>query len=99
MKISTASRQILQRFGLEYFNKYYGVYRAIVADNNDPDKLGRLKLKIPQIYGDQEHDYWAWCKGMFAGKNIGFLAFLDVTVYFAFFCISQVVLYPLLSIV
>lgn len=31
--------------------KYYGLYRAFIADNKDPQKLGRLKLEIPSVYG------------------------------------------------
>lgn len=73
MTLFTEFRQLLQRYGLEYFKKYYGVYRATVADNEDPDKLGRLKLDIPQIYGSQVHDYWAWPKGMPSGDGKGFL--------------------------
>lgn len=64
---------ILQRFGLEYFHRYYGTYRAFVVDNNDPEERGRLKLKIPTIHGDQVHDYWAFPKGQYAGNGYGFL--------------------------
>ena len=35
--------------GLEHFNKYYGHYRAIVADNLDPEKRGRIKLYSPDL--------------------------------------------------
>ena len=30
---------------------YSSFWRGIVVDNNDPDKLGRVKVRIPQIYG------------------------------------------------
>ena len=39
--------------------RFYGVYRGIVADNNDPENLKRLKLKIPQILGPAVTG-WAW---------------------------------------
>lgn len=71
-------RQQLQRFGLEAMNRYYGMYRAFVVDNNDPEKCGRLKLEIPQIYGKEIHDYWAWSFGMSAGTNVGFFAVPNV---------------------
>lgn len=61
-------------YGFEYFSKYYGTYRGFVADNEDPKFLGRLKVEIPQVYGDKVRDYWAWPKGMFAGDKIGFWA-------------------------
>ena len=33
--------------------KRYGTYRGVVVDNKDPQKSGRLKLKIPTVSGDQ----------------------------------------------
>lgn len=42
--------------------KHYGIYRAIVEDNRDPDNLRRLKVSIPQITGrgkDQKTG-WIW---------------------------------------
>lgn len=39
--------------------RFYGVYRAIVVDNNDPLSKHRLKLRIPQVFNDEVVD-WAW---------------------------------------
>lgn len=38
---------------------YTGLYRALVADSNDPDNLGRVKLIVPQVTGETHTD-WAW---------------------------------------
>ncbi len=38
----------------------HGVYYAYVHDANDPERKGRVKLKIPQLYGDSEYDYTEW---------------------------------------
>lgn len=38
---------------------YCGTYRAVVVDNKDPKGLGRLKLMVPQVLGEQVTD-WAW---------------------------------------
>jgi len=38
--------------------KHFGKYRGEVIDNNDPQKLGRLKLRIPSVLGGQITD-WA----------------------------------------
>src|SRR5437899_10616461 len=34
--------------------KYFGKYRGIVTDNDDPDNLGRIKAKVPRLLGDEE---------------------------------------------
>lgn len=36
----------------------FGKYRATVVDNQDPQKRGRLKLRIPSVLADQDSD-WA----------------------------------------
>lgn len=69
----TEFRKILTRFGLEWFNRYYGVYRGVVADNEDPEHMGRLKLVIPQVTGKETHEYWCDGVGNFAGASYGFL--------------------------
>ena len=44
----------------EFGNKrFFGVYRGIVADNNDPLNMGRLKLQIPQVLVNSVTG-WAW---------------------------------------
>jgi hypothetical protein len=30
-------------------NRYYGIYRGICVDNQDPENITRIKLKVPQI--------------------------------------------------
>lgn len=39
--------------------KFYGVYRGVVYDNNDPIGQGRVKLQVPQIFADVPTS-WAW---------------------------------------
>lgn len=56
---------------LEDCKQFYSVYRGFVADNKDPMKSGRLKLRVPTIY-DGVHDYWADGIGMFSTKGAGF---------------------------
>lgn len=68
----------LVEYGLEYFGKYYGAYRGVVADNEDPEFRGRLKLLVPQIYKEEVLDYWADSKGVFAGKQIGLFAIPNI---------------------
>lgn len=71
MSVATEIKKIIKRFGLEYFNRFYGIYRGTVADNDDPDKRGRLKLIIPAVAGKEILDYWSESAGIYAGKNYG----------------------------
>ena len=57
-------------------SEFSGLLRGIVADNNDPKKLGRLKIRIQSAYGNQPVDNlpWAWpCFGY--GGNKGMCAY------------------------
>jgi hypothetical protein len=44
----------LKHIGLEYYNKYYAIYPAIVEDTNDPEKRGRIKISLPSILEEGE---------------------------------------------
>lgn len=66
----TTGKEIKDK-GLEYFNRYYATYRGTVHSNEDPDNLGRLQLKVPNVYGDEAYEEWAYPKGVYAGKDIG----------------------------
>lgn len=57
--------------GLERFGRYYSNYRAFVMDNDDPDNMQRLKLKIPEVGGDSVYEYWAYPEGVFSGPGYG----------------------------
>ena len=48
----------------------YGIVVAIVTNNNDPDKLGRVKLKFPWLADTYESD-WARIVQLGAGPNSG----------------------------
>jgi len=52
----------LFEFGLEYFELYYGFYRAEVVDNEDPNNQGRVKLKVPMLNmpSDKSLPHWAY---------------------------------------
>ena len=39
--------------------RFYGKYRGIVVDNQDPSQLGRLKLKVPSVLGPDVVTGWA----------------------------------------
>lgn len=39
-------------------NQFYGKYRAIVVNNKDPEKMGRVKVRCPYVLGEYTS---AWC--------------------------------------
>lgn len=50
--------------------RYWGKYRATVENPNDEDKLGRITVKCPDVYGDMESP-WAYPVSPFAGPGYG----------------------------
>jgi uncharacterized protein involved in type VI secretion and phage assembly len=66
-------------------NGIFGVVIGIVTNNQDPDGLGRVKVKLPRISGDDESN-WARVVTWMAGKERGafFLPEVDDEVLVAF---------------
>jgi len=58
--------------------KRYGKYRGSVIDNQDPDKRGRLKLRIPSVLGEQETDWALPCFPFGGGAAFGLFAVPEV---------------------
>lgn len=54
-----------------------GVYTGIVTDNNDPEKLGRVKVKIP-VLDDRNALDWARVAMLAAGQDRGTVFIPDV---------------------
>lgn len=52
--------------------RYIGKYRGIVADNADPDQLGRIKATVPAV--SPEILGWALPCLPYAGPGVGFFA-------------------------
>jgi uncharacterized protein involved in type VI secretion and phage assembly len=51
--------------------KYFGKYRGEVTDNKDPLMLGRVRAKVPTVFGSNDSG-WALPCAPYAGKNVGF---------------------------
>lgn len=49
-----------------------GVVIGIVTDNNDPERLGRVRVKFPWL-ADEAESYWARLATPSAGKDHGFI--------------------------
>ena len=59
------------RFGLEYFRKYYGPYKALVTSNQDPDGKGRVQVKCARAKLPDGNDLWFLPANMGAGAGYG----------------------------
>lgn len=40
-------------------SNHVGIYRAVVASNKDPKDLGRLRVRVPQLF-DKDISDWIW---------------------------------------
>lgn len=57
--------------------RFYGKYRGVVTDNQDPFKIGRVKAHVPDVLGTDPSGWGLPCMP-FAGNNMGFYAIPDV---------------------
>ena len=55
-------------------HRYFGKYRGLVVDNADPEQLGRLRVRVPSLLGEQVTTGWALPCAPFGGAaDQGFL--------------------------
>src|SRR5262245_16193614 len=66
-------------------DRIYGVVSGIVTNNQDPDKLGRVKVRFPWL-SESDESWWARVATPMAGKDRGayFLPEVDDEVLVAF---------------
>lgn len=50
-------------------NSFFGIYRGIIVDSNDPKNLGRVKLKVPQVLGNNDTDWVDYVDGAISQVN------------------------------
>jgi uncharacterized protein involved in type VI secretion and phage assembly len=71
--------KIVSRLVQKVEHHYYGKYRGIVVDNADPEQLGRLKVKVPSVLGNDIVTGWATPCVPYGGEmNQGMLFIPDV---------------------
>ncbi|MHC4180871.1 MAG: phage baseplate assembly protein V [Planctomycetota bacterium] len=58
--------------------RYFGKYRGFVADNEDPEQRGRLKLRLPSILGSEVSGWALPCLPFGGLANQGFFLVPDV---------------------
>jgi len=52
---------------------FYGKYRGVVTDINDPRMVGRVRATVPDVMGDKKSG-WAMPSVPFGGDGMGFFA-------------------------
>lgn len=58
---------------------FYGKYAGIVTNRDDPKKIGRLRARVPEVFGEDEETGWALpCLPWGGGYNRGFFALPEV---------------------
>ncbi len=78
LEVFQLNENILVKLIEKVENRYYGKYRGFVTDNNDPDGLGRIKAKVPQLLGNQETGWCLPCLPYGGAKEQGFFALPEV---------------------
>jgi len=74
----------LDRLMLAMESHYFGKYRGVVVNNNDPLTQGRVEVRVPAVLG--ETTLWALPCTPYAGPQIGFFALppVDANVWVEF---------------
>jgi uncharacterized protein involved in type VI secretion and phage assembly len=57
--------------------QFFGKFRGVVTDNQDPLQIGRVRAQVPDVMGDQESG-WAMPCFPFGGSGMGFFALPSV---------------------
>lgn len=67
---TTPELQLASEIAEQLRKRVFGKYRATVADNEDPENLGRIRANVPAVFGE-EISPWAMPCLPFAGDQHG----------------------------
>lgn len=56
---------------------FFGKYRGIVTDNMDPQMIGRIRARVPDVMGEQESGWGMPCAHL-GGSGMGFFSIPEV---------------------
>ncbi len=69
MEAGTMERLVVEQAELQR-GRFYGKYRGLVTEVDDPDDLGRIRALVPEVLGE-ETSPWALPCAPYAGKGVG----------------------------
>ena len=75
------TQDLVSRISQRLATQYFGKYRGIVVDNEDPEQLGRLRLQVPSVFGIAEEAITDWaspCLPYGGAADQGFFFMPDV---------------------
>ena len=73
VEIEELNAQVAERMRSSYFGKY----RGLVTDVDDALKIGRIRARVPEVFGEEEAP-WALPAVPFAGKKHGLVLIPEV---------------------
>jgi uncharacterized protein involved in type VI secretion and phage assembly len=65
--------RVVVELASEARERFYGKYRGTVDDVDDPETLGRIKVRVPEVYGSVVSP-WALPCAPYVGPGVGFFA-------------------------
>lgn len=54
-------------------DRFHGKYLGVVVDNQDPKTLSRLKVQVPEVFGEETAGWFLPCSP-YAGSGVGWVA-------------------------
>ena len=55
-------------------SQFYGKYRGVVSDVDDPQSMGRLRASVPEVLGEEVVSPWALPCAPYSGDGVGIYA-------------------------
>ena len=74
----TTDTELLLQLAREAERRYHGKYRGLVADNDDPQRRGRLRVKVPSVPGERTTAWALPCVPGGGSADAGLLAVPEV---------------------
>ena len=78
-----------------YFGRIYGKRRAVVVENQDPERRGRIKVKNSELFGGSDSPWCMPCFPFYGGRDCGFFAVPPIGSLVWIECEEGLTVYPI----